>query len=163
MYRSVVFTIAIAIAGLLLVIFAGAATAAARNVTALAPALISAVVPAAEPAQSGPGAPASEVQVTASQADDLVRQREAAYGAQLDELTRRIQAGQEQVAVLASQEQALGDQLAQVEQTRQDRAAAYQGQLGTLQEQYGQRFAQYTAQLQEIQSRLAQARTLLGQ
>ena len=37
------------------------------------------------------------------------------------------------------------------------------GQLGTLQEQYGQRFAQYSAQLQEIQSRLAQARTLLGQ
>lgn len=159
MYRSVVFTIAIAIAGVLLVTFAGAATAAARNVTALAPALIS----AAEPAQSGPGVPASEVQVTASQADDLVRQREAAYGAQLDELTRRIQAGQEQVAALASQEQALGDQLAQVEQMRQDRAASYQGQIGTLQEQYGQRFAQYAAQLQEIQSRLAQARTLLGQ
>jgi chromosome segregation ATPase len=163
MYRSVAFTIAIAISGMLLVIFAGAATAAARPVTALAPALISAVVPAAEPAQPGQGAPASEVQVTASQVDDLVRQREAAYGAQLDELTRRIQAGQEQVAVLASQEQALGNQLAQLEQTRQDRAASYQGQLDTLQAQYGQRFAQYAAQLQEIQSRLAQARALLGQ
>jgi hypothetical protein len=167
MYRSVVFTIAIAITGVLLVTFAGAATAAARPVTALAPALISAVspavAPAAEPAQPGPGAGAPEVQVAVGQVDDLVRQREAAYGAQLDELTRRIQAGQEQVAALASQEQALRDQLAQLEQTRQDRAASYPGQLGTLQEQYGQRFAQYAAQLQEIQSRLAQARTLLGQ
>lgn len=163
MYRSVVFTIAIALSGLLLFTFAGAATAAARPVTALVPAVNSAVVPAAEPAQGGPGAPESEVQVTTSQVDDLVRQREAAYGAQLNELTRRIQAGQEQVAALASQEQALGDQLAQLEQTRQDRAASYQGQLGTLQEQYGQRFAQYAAQLQEIQSRLAEARTLLGQ
>ncbi len=140
MYRSVALTIATAISGLLLVIFAGAATAA-----------------------TGPGAPAPEVQITVGQVDDLVRQREAAYQAQLDELTRRIMAGQEHVAALAGQEQALGAQLAQLEQTRQDRAASYEGQLGTLHEQYGQRFAQYAAQLQEIQSRLAQARALLGQ
>ena len=132
MYRSVALTIAIAISGLLLVIFAGPATAA----TGL---------------------------ITAGQVDDLVRQREAAYQAQLDELTRRVMAGQEHVAALASQEQALSAQLAQLEPTRQDRAASYQGQLGTLQEQYGQRFTQYAAQLQEIQSRLAQARALLGQ
>ena len=51
----------------------------------------------------------------------------------------------------------------QLEQARQDRAASYQSQLGSLQEQYSQRFAQYAAQLQEVQSRLAQAKALLGQ
>ena len=159
MRRSAALTLAVTLSGLLLVVLAGAAIAA----TGPAPALAPAVGPTAVPAQAGVGLPAPGIQIMATAADDLVRQRDAAYGAQLDELTRRIQAGQEQVAALASQEQALGDQLAQLEQTRQDRAASYQGQLGTLQEQYGQRFAQYAAQLQEIQSRLAEARTLLGQ
>lgn len=159
MRRSAALTIAVALSGLLLVALAGAAIAA----TGPAPALAPAVGPTVVPAQAGVVTPAPGVQIMATAADDLVRQRESAYQAQLDELTRRIQAGQERVAALAGQEQAINDQLAQLEQTRQERAASYQSQLSTLQEQYNQRFAQYAAQLQEVQSRLAQAKALLGQ
>ena len=159
MRRSIALAIAVALSGLLLVVLTGAATTSSGPVNAAIPVIGS----TGEPVQVDAGAPAPGSQITASQVDNLVRQREAAYRAQLDELTRRIQGGQEQIATLASQEQLLADQLAQLEQTRQERAASYQGQLGTLQEQYGQRFAQYAAQLQEVQSRLAQAKALLGQ
>lgn len=158
MRRRIALTIAVALSGLLLVILTGAATTPSGPVTALIPTIGS----TGEPVQIDASAPAPAVGITVSQVEDLVRQREAAYRAQLDELTRRIQSGQEQVAALASQEQALADQVAQLEQARQERAASYQGQLGTLQEQYGQRFAQYAAQLQEIQARLAEANALLG-
>lgn len=163
MRRSVALTIAVTISGLLLVVLAGAATAATGPVSALAPALIPAVGSTAVPAQTGPSISVPGAQIAASQADGLVRQRAAAYQAQLDELTRRIQIGQERVTALGGQEQALNEQLAQLEQTRQERAASYQSQLGALQEQFNQRSAQYTAQLQEIQSRLAEAKVLLGQ
>lgn len=152
MRRKIALIIAVSLSGLLLTILTGAAVAAPGPGTALTPTL------AAAANVASPG-----VQIPVGQANDLVRQREAEYRAQLDELTRRIQAGQEQVTALASQEQAISDQLAQLEQERQDRAASYQSQLGTLQEQYRQRFAQYAAQLQEVQSRLAQAQALLGQ
>ncbi len=159
MRRSATATIAVTISGLLLVVLAGAATASTGPGSALIPAAGSTAVPAS----ADTSVPVPGVQIAANQADDLVRQREAAYQAQLDELTRRIQAGQERVAALGGQEQDLNAQLAQLEQTRQERAASYQSQLGTLQEQYSQRAAQYAAQLQEIQSRLAEAKALLGQ
>lgn len=159
MRRSATVTIAVIISALLLVVLAGAATASTGPGAAWIPAAGATAVPA----QAGPNVAVPGVQIAANQADDLVRQREAAYQAQLDELTRRIQVGQERVAALGGQEQALNAQLAQLEQTRQERAASYQNQLGTLQEQFSQRSAQYTAQLQEIQSRLAEAKALLGQ
>ena len=159
MRRRIVLTIAVALSGLLLVVLTGAATTSSGPITAAIPVIGS----TGEPVQMDTSAPAPALGITGSQVDDLVRQREAVYRAQLDELTRRIQAGQDQVAALASQERTLGEQLAQLEQARQARTASYQSQLGTLQEQYGQRFAQYAAQLQEVQARLAEANALLGQ
>lgn len=117
MRKSTALIIAVTLSGLLLVFLAGGAAAATGPVvgpvTTFAPALIPAVSPTTEPTH----------QISAKDADDLVRQREAAYQAQLDELTRRNQAGQERVAALASQEQALNNQLAQLEQTRQARGS----------------------------------------
>lgn len=98
----------------------------------------------------------------AALANQLVQERQAAYQAQLDELSRRIESGNALVEALTADEQALQQQLAQLQQARGQRAAAYQTQMDAIGAEYAARFAQYAGQLQEAQVLLAEANVQLG-
>ena len=98
----------------------------------------------------------------AALATRLIQGRRDAYQAQLDELGQRIAAANALVGSLAAQEQVLAQQLAELQQARRERAAAYQDQLNALQADYAARTAQYTAQLQDAQARLSAANAQLG-
>lgn len=119
---------------------------------------------AAQPAAplAPPTPPAGLSAQEAAVANKLIQERRNAHQAQLDELSRRIEAASTLVADLAAQKQALAGQLAGLEQVRSQRAAAYQAQLAGLETAYAPRLAQYAAQLQEAQARLSEANAQSG-
>lgn len=104
----------------------------------------------------------STYQQQIDQVTKLLADRQATYQAQLQELTTRLQTGQTRVNTLATQEQALQQQLAQLQAARNERLGLYKSQLAGAQAEYNARFAQYTTQLQDAQAKLAEANALLG-
>jgi len=91
-----------------------------------------------------------------------LQERQAIYQGQIQELTAQITAAQNQLNDLKAQEQSLPGQITQLEDTRAERQAAYQAQLQEFQNQYNDRIVQLQAQLNEAQTRLAEANAQLG-
>lgn len=96
------------------------------------------------------------------QAASLLQERQATYQAQIEELTRRVQDGQAQLANLDTQEVALQQQLAQVQNARGVQLDSYTSQLAAAKEAYQARFDQLSAQLREADAKLAEANAILG-
>lgn len=91
-----------------------------------------------------------------------MQEHQAIYQGQIQELTAQITAAQNQLNDLKAQEPSLSGQITQLENTRAERQAAYQAQLQDFQNQYNDRIVQLQAQLNEAQTRLAEANAQLG-
>jgi membrane protein involved in colicin uptake len=153
---SLVFVLTLALGALVLRPVDTFAAGSAVSISPAGVATLSALPSPGQPDQQ----PASQELV--NQINRLVQARRATYQQQLDELSSRVQNGQAQIKRLEAQEQALQQQLTQLKAARIQRQAEYRQQLETANRDLEQHYAQYNAQYQEIEARLAQANALLG-
>ena len=97
-----------------------------------------------------------------AQLDQTLQERQLIYQNQIQDLAVQITNAQNRVDQLIEQEQELQAQISQLEAARAERLTVYQSQLQQAQDQYNARYTQLQAQLNEIQSKLAEANAQLG-
>ena len=88
--------------------------------------------------------------------------RQLTYDTQINELNSRAATLQGQLDTLTAQEEALRQQLSQINVVRVERIVAYQSQLDQATAQYGAQQSQLQARLNDAQVKLAEANAILG-
>lgn len=96
------------------------------------------------------------------QLNQAYAERQRLHQQQIDEMNRRLATVQQQVQAIRSQEEALRQQIAQLQSLRIERQAQYRSQVEQMRAEYASRAAAISAQLTDVQVRLAEANTMLG-
>ena len=96
------------------------------------------------------------------QLDQALQERQTTYQEQLQLLSSQVSQAQTQLDEFEVQEQLLLAQIAELEATRAERLALYQGQLEQARAQYNILFADMQAQMDEIRVKMAEAQAQLG-
>ncbi|HAJ36400.1 MAG TPA: hypothetical protein DCL15_11975 [Chloroflexi bacterium] len=97
-----------------------------------------------------------------TQLNQAYAERQRLYQQQIDEMNRRLATVQQQVQAIRNQDATLRQQIAQLQSLRAERQAQYRSQLEQMRAEYANRAAAISAQLTDVQTRLAEANAMLG-